>query len=91
MWNRNLAKVFNEQSKENLKLKTELEKRLVECETQIKDLNLRFGLNNINAEVYNITIGKLKGEKATLVEELERVETIASNLVEYAGDSFDPF
>ncbi len=87
IWNKILTKAFNEQNKENLKLKTELEKRLIECETQIKDVNLRFGLNNINSEVYNITIDKLKGDKAVLVEELERIKTITSNLSEYVNDS----
>lgn len=87
VWNKVLTKVFNEQNKENQKLKTEFEKRLLECETQINDLNLRYGLNKINEEVYNITISKLKGDEANYREELERVATIVSNSSEYVSDA----
>ena len=87
IWNKTLTKVFNEQNKENLKLKTELEKRLIDCETQINDVSLRHGLNKINEKVYNVTVDKLEGDKAILVEELERVKNITSNLSEYVSDS----
>ena len=42
-------------------------------------MNLRYGLREINDEVYNITISKLKDDKLTLTEELKRSQNISSN------------
>ena len=82
-----LIKVFKERSQNQSGLHKELSKQLTECNNQIKEVNLKYGLGNIPTEVYNTTIETLKDKKTGIEIELEKAKENLSNLEKFIEKS----
>ena len=78
-----LKKVFKERNDNQSNLHKELSKQLTECENQIKDVNVKYGLGNITTEVYEETISVLKDKKVAIENELEKSKENLSNLEKF--------
>lgn len=75
-----LAKAFKERNEGQSELHKELSKQLTECNNKIKDFNVKYGLGDINTEVYNATIEALKDKRESIEVELEKAKENLSNL-----------
>ena len=78
-----LTKVFRERNQNQSGLHKELSKQLTECNNQIKEVNLKYGLGNIPTEVYETTISTLKDKKTGIEIELEKTKENLSNLEKF--------
>lgn len=75
-----LVKAFKERNESQGELHKELSKQLTECNNKINDINVKYGLGDINTEVYNATIGALKDKRTSIEVELEKAKENLSNL-----------
>ena len=78
-----LTKVFKERNTGQSDLNKNLSKQLTECNNQMKDVNVKYGLGNIPTEVYDATIETLKDRKMSIEGELEKSSENLSNLEKY--------
>ncbi len=78
-----LTKVFKERNNNQSSLHKELSKQLTECDNQIKNVNVKYGLGNIPTETYDDTISTLKDKKTTIESELEKTKENLSNLEKF--------
>ena len=80
------TKVFKERNTGQAEFKKTLSKQLTECDNQLKDVNVKFGLGSIPTEAYNATIESLKDKKRGLENELEKSKENLSNLEKQVGN-----
>lgn len=78
-----LTKVFKERNIGQSELKKTLSKELTECNNQIKQVNVKYGLGDIPTEAYNATIETLKEKKISIESELEKSKENLSNLEKF--------
>ena len=81
-----LQNFFKEQNKEKCTIKSQLLKSRTECENNIKDLKVRFGLGKINDDVYHVTIEHLNSEMAVINQEIQETEIDLSNMADNIND-----
>lgn len=84
-----LSKVFQNQNETNFQQHKDLSKKLISVEKQIQDVSLKFGLGQINNEVYKITITQLKADEELLRKEVARLKQTISNSDEYIVKTLD--
>ena len=84
-----LKKVFDEYNQNKGETKKALLKRKTECENQIQSVNVRFGLGDINSEVYRITIAELNARLAGIKRELEDAGKNLSNMMKYINQTIE--
>lgn len=82
-----LKKVFNDANKNKLDVKKGLTKKHTECKKQIDDVSVRYGLGQINEEVYSATVKTLKNQLADIEEGLEENSENLSNLTKFISDA----
>ena len=58
-----------------------LRKRKTEVENKIKNVQCRFGLDEIGQEVYDVTMSKLKEEQSEIMIQLDSIEENLSNII----------
>ncbi len=78
-----LTKVFYERNQGQKELHKSYSKQLTECENKIKLTNVKYGLGEINSEVYEATISVLKENKYRIEIELEKAKENLSNLEKF--------
>ena len=78
-----LIKVFRERNTGQSDLKKNLSKQLTECNNQLKEVNVKYGLGDIPTEAYNATIETLKEKRMSIESELEKSKENLSNLEKY--------
>ncbi len=78
-----LTKVFKERNEGQSELKKTLSKELTECNNQMRQVNVKYGLGNIPTEAYNATIETLKEKKLSIESELEKARENLSNLEKF--------
>ena len=82
-----LVNIFNKRNQGQKELHKTFSKQLTECRNKINSLNIRYGLGEINSEVYNSTIAMLKDNETNIEEELEKSKENLSNLEKFIDKS----
>ena len=81
-----LIKFFKEQNKEKCTIKSQLLKSKTECEKNIKDLKVKYGLGKINDDIYHVTIEHLNSQMAVINQEIQETEIDLSNMTDKISD-----
>lgn len=75
-----VRRMIEENHEEQLQQNTLLRKRLTECENKMKQCKVRFGMGEIDEEIYEAAIENLQEKKGAILVELEKVKGNLSNL-----------
>lgn len=75
-----VRRMIEENHEEQLQQNTLLRKRLTECENKMKQCKVRFGMGEIDEEIYEAAIENLQEKKDAILVELEKVKGNLSNL-----------
>jgi DNA invertase Pin-like site-specific DNA recombinase len=78
-----LKKVFNEYNEEKCETRKTLLKRETECNSNIKKVQIRYGLGEIGEDVYRTTIEQLNANSAEIKRGLEESSKNLSNLQKF--------
>lgn len=81
-----VRRMIEESHDEQIQQNTLLRKRLTECENKMKQCKVRFGMGEIDEEVYEATIENLQEKKNVILMELEKVKGDLSNLAKQVDD-----
>ena len=81
-----IHKYFEERNQSEIEVRTILLKRRTEQENKAKTLKIRYGLGEINKDVYDTTIEHLNTELASINSELEEAEIDISNIEKYTEE-----
>lgn len=81
-----IRRIIMESNEEQAQQNTLLKKRLTECENKIKQCKVRFGMGEIDEEVYETAIQNLQEKKDLILVELAKVKKNLSNLVRRVDD-----
>ena len=82
-----LKKVFIEANSNKQAVKKDLTKKQTECKRQIDEVNIKYGLGQINEEVYSTTINTLKLHLTDIENGLEQNNENLSNLKVFIGEA----
>ena len=83
-----LTKIFNYYNNSgNAENENHLQKQLIVLQTQLKQLKIRFGLNQIDKETYDITQEHLNGQILQINKELNNGDVKISNLEKMLSES----
>lgn len=75
-----VRRMIEENHEEQFQQNTLLRKRLTECENKMKQCKIRFGMGEIDEEIYEVAIENLQEKKNAILVELEKVKGDLSNL-----------
>lgn len=81
-----IRRIIMESNEEQAQQNTLLKKRLTECENKMKQCKVRFGMGEIDEEVYETAIQNLQEKKDFILVELAKVKKNLSNLVRRVDD-----
>lgn len=81
-----ITRIIKESNEEQVQQNTLLKKQLTECENKMKQCKVRFGMGEIDKEIYEITIQNLQEKKDGILIELAGIKKNLSNLVDMADD-----
>ena len=84
-----LRKVFEEYNQNKGETKKVLLKRKTECENRIKAVKVRFGLGEINSEIYTATMSELNSRLAEIRRDLEDAGKNLSNMMNYINQTIE--
>ena len=84
-----LRKVFEEYNQSKGETKKVLLKRKTECENRINAVKVRFGLGEINSEIYTATMSELNSRLAEIRRELEDAGKNLSNMMKYINQTIE--
>ena len=84
-----LRKVFEEYNQSKGETKKVLLKRKTECENRINTVKVRFGLGEINSEIYTATMSELNSRLAEIRRELEDAGKNLSNMMKYINQTIE--
>ena len=81
-----VRRTLEESYEEQLQQNTLLRKRLTECENKMKQCKVRFGMGEIDEEIYEAAIENLQEKKNAILVELEMVKGDLSNLAKQVDE-----
>ena len=84
-----LRKVFEEYNQSKGETKKVLLKRKTECENRINAVKVRFGLGEINSEIYTATMSELNSRLAEIRRNLEDAGKNLSNMMNYINQTIE--
>ena len=84
-----LRKVFEEYNQSKGEIKKVLLKRKTECENRINAVKVRFGLGEINSEIYTATMSELNSRLTEIRRDLEDAGKNLSNMMNYINQTIE--
>ncbi len=77
-----VKRIIMESDEEQLQQNTLLKRRLIECENKMKQCKVRFGMGEIDAEIYEVTMQNLQEKRDRILVGLAGLKKNLSNLAD---------